>query len=269
MSILKDYRADIDGLRALAILPVMFFHAGLGAFSGGFVGVDVFFVISGYLITVIILQDQEHGISSIVQFYERRVRRIVPALIIVVVCCCIAAWIILPPDQMTAFAKTVLSLPVFGSNILFWKQSGYFDPPAETVPLLHTWSLAVEEQFYALFPIGMFLIRKFGQSRYSFWFGVIAAISMAISVWGVEYRPAATFYLAPTRAWELLLGSLIAVGACPRLERRMLRDGLSVIALGLIVWPMLAYSRTTPFPGSRGASSHARRRDPHPRGELR
>jgi peptidoglycan/LPS O-acetylase OafA/YrhL len=247
-SILKGYREDIDGLRAVAILPVMFFHSGLGAFSGGYVGVDVFFVISGYLITVIILQDQEHGISLIARFYERRIRRIVPALTIVVVCCCVAAWIILPPDQMMAFAKTVLVLPVFGSNILFWKQSGYFDPPAETVPLLHTWSLAVEEQFYAIFPIGMFLIRKFGRS-YSFWCGIIAAISIAISLWGVEYRPAATFYLAPTRAWELLLGSLIAVGACPRLEGHTLRGALSIIALGLIVLPMLAYSRTTPFPG--------------------
>jgi peptidoglycan/LPS O-acetylase OafA/YrhL len=250
MSNLKNYRADIDGLRALAILPVMFFHTGLGAFSGGYVGVDVFFVISGYLITVIILQEQEQVISvQIGRFYERRVRRIVPALMIVTICCCIAAWITLPPDQMTAFAKTVLSLPVFGSNILFWKQSGYFDPPAETVPLLHTWSLAVEEQFYLFFPIGMLLIQKFGKSRYSFWLGTIATLSIVISILGLEYRPAATFYLLPTRAWELLLGSLIAVGAFPRLEGRMLRDGLSVIALGFIAWPMFAYSRTTPFPG--------------------
>jgi peptidoglycan/LPS O-acetylase OafA/YrhL len=198
--LVQVYRPDIDGLRALAIMPVVFFHAGLGVFSGGFVGVDVFFVISGYLITMIILQERERGISSITRFYERRVRRIVPALLIVVLCCCIAAWVILPPDQMTAFGKTVLSLPIFGSNILFWKQSGYFEAPAQTVPLLHTWSLAVEEQFYAIFPIGLLLIQKFGGSRYYLWLGLVAAISLCLSAWGVEYRPAATFYLAPTRA---------------------------------------------------------------------
>jgi peptidoglycan/LPS O-acetylase OafA/YrhL len=245
----NDYRADIDGLRALAILPVIFFHAGLGALSGGFVGVDIFFVISGYLITVIILQNQKHGFSSILQFYERRLRRIVPALMTVVLSCCIAAWVLLPPDQMTAFGKTVLSLPVFGSNILFWKQSGYFEAPAQTVPLLHTWSLAVEEQFYAVFPIGILLIRRFGGSRYSFWLGLVATISLGISIWGVEHRPTATFYLAPTRAWELLLGSLIALGAFPKLKNRTIRDGLSIIALGLIVWPTLAYSDATRFPG--------------------
>jgi peptidoglycan/LPS O-acetylase OafA/YrhL len=245
----QNYRADIDGLRALAILPVIFFHAGIGAFSGGFVGVDIFFVISGYLITLIILQDQRQGIPSIVKFYERRVRRIVPALITVVLCCSIAAWVILPPDQMKTFGKTVLSLPVFGSNILFWKQSGYFGSPAQTVPLLHTWSLAVEEQFYAVYPIGLLLIRKFGGSRYCLWLGLVAATSLGISIWGIEYHPAATFYLAPTRAWELLLGSLIALGAFQKLENRILRDALSIIALGLIVWPILAYSETTSFPG--------------------
>ena len=212
-------------------------------------GVDVFFVISGYLITVIILEDKERGSSSIIKFYERRVRRIVPALIVVVVSCCIAAWIIVPPDQMTSFAKTVLSLPVFGSNILFWKQSGYFEPPAEAVPLLHTWSLAVEEQFYVLFPIAIFMIGKFSGSRYALWLGAFAAISMGISIWGVEYRPAATFYLAPPRAWELLLGSLVAIGLCPKFESRLFREVSSLVALGLITWATLAYSRTTQFPG--------------------
>jgi peptidoglycan/LPS O-acetylase OafA/YrhL len=244
----KSYRADIDGLRAIAILPVMFFHAGLGTFSGGFVGVDVFFVISGYLITLIILEDQKHEIP-IAKFYERRIRRIVPALVVVVSCCCLAAWLILPPDQMIAFAKTVLSLPVFCSNVLFWKQSGYFEAPATMVPLLHTWSLAVEEQFYVCFPILMYLVHRFDRSRYIFWFGLLAAISMGISIWGVEYRPAATFYLAPTRAWELLLGSVTAVGAFPTVKDRVLRECISIVALGFIVCPILAYSGATPFPG--------------------
>jgi peptidoglycan/LPS O-acetylase OafA/YrhL len=177
---LAAYRADIDGLRAIAILPVVFFHAGLGILPGGYVGVDIFFVISGYLITLILLEDRESGRISIARFYERRVRRIVPALLVVVASRCAAAWIILPPDQMTAFARTVVSLPIFSSNILFWKQSDYFEATAQSAPLLHTWSLAVEEQFYALFPLLIHAVERFGRSRWGLWFAAIAVISLGL-----------------------------------------------------------------------------------------
>jgi peptidoglycan/LPS O-acetylase OafA/YrhL len=245
----EHYRPDIDGLRALAILPVMLFHAGFGVFSGGFVGVDVFFVISGYLITTIIARDQERGIFSILQFYERRVRRIVPALVLVVACCFIAAWLIMLPNQLAAFAKSVIYLVCFSSNFFFWHDQGYFEPTAQAIPLLHTWSIAVEEQFYAVFPIAMLLMRKIAATHLRLWFGLLAAGSLGLSIWSVTHHPGVAFYLAPSRAWELLLGSLLALGAIPKIEGKTLRNWLSLGGLGLIAFSALGYSNTTPFPG--------------------
>ena len=242
------HRADIDGLRALAIVPVLLFHAGLQVFGGGFVGVDVFFVISGYLITGILADGQPHGLP-VAQFYQRRIRRIVPALFVVAACSSAAAWVLLQPDQMTAFAGTLILLPVFASNIRLWKQSGYFDAAAETVPLLHTWSLAVEEQFYAVFPLLVWLVRRHGQGRYVLWFGLGAALSLASSIWGVRTQPAAAFYSAHARAFELLLGALVAFGALPAPRHRLTREIISGLALLLILVPMVAYGKATPFPG--------------------
>mgnify|MGYP001321792975 CR=1 FL=1 len=153
------YRREIDGLRALAVLPVILFHAGVPGFSGGFVGVDVFFVISGYLITSILARELEGGQYSIVRFYERRARRILPALAVVIAACLPAAWVWLSPRDLQDFAQSVLAVGVFGSNVLFWRESGYFDSAAELKPPLHTWSLAGEEQFYVLFPPLLALVR--------------------------------------------------------------------------------------------------------------
>ena len=147
------YRAEIDGLRALAVLPVILFHAGFEWFSGGFVGVDVFFVISGYLITTIIISEMAEGKFSIVNFYERRARRILPALFFVMAACLPFAWVWLTPNDLKDFGQSLVAVSTFSSNILFWLESGYFDRAAELKPLLHTWSLAVEEQYYILFPI--------------------------------------------------------------------------------------------------------------------
>ena len=245
----ENYRPDIDGLRAVAILPVMFFHSGLGIFSGGFVGVDVFFVISGYLITIIIVRDQERGRFSIFEFYERRIRRIVPALFVVVACSYIAATMLMLPDQLAAFAKSALYLVAFSSNILFWHEQGYFEPQAQMIPLLHTWSLAVEEQFYAVFPIAVLLIKRVAASRFLFWFGFLAVGSLGLSIWSVGHHPGAAFYLAPSRAWELLVGSLLVFGAIPKIESKKVRDWLSLGGLGLIAFSALGYSNSTPFPG--------------------
>ena len=152
-----DYRREIDGLRAIAVLPVILFHAGFDAFSGGFIGVDVFFVISGYLITTMIIADLEQGKFSIINFYERRARRILPALFLVMLSCIPLAWMWLLTSDMKDFSKSLVAVTVFASNILFWRENGYFETAAELKPLLHTWSLAVEEQFYVLFPLFLVL----------------------------------------------------------------------------------------------------------------
>lgn len=147
------YRREIDGLRALAVVPVLFFHAGFDFFRGGFVGVDIFFVISGYLITSILLHEHEEGRFSLLGFYERRARRILPALFTVMLACLPFAWLWLTPNDMLPFAKSLISVSLFSSNIQFWMESGYFAKDVELKPLLHTWSLAVEEQYYVIFPL--------------------------------------------------------------------------------------------------------------------
>ena len=153
-----NYRREIDGLRALAVIPVILFHAGLQTFSGGFVGVDIFFVISGYLITTLLLSDLETGQFSILNFYERRIRRILPALFLVMLVCLPLAWLWLLPNHMKDFSKSLIAVSLFSSNFLFWSQSGYFDAAAELKPLLHTWSLGVEEQYYLFFPVFLLVL---------------------------------------------------------------------------------------------------------------
>lgn len=159
------YRREIDGLRALAVVPVVLFHAGVERFSGGFVGVDVFFVISGYLITSILLKQLDAGTFSFAAFYERRARRILPALFLVVACSMVVAWFALIPPDMEDFARSLSYIPVFLTNVFFYRESDYFATGAEWMPLLHTWSLAVEEQYYLLFPLLLwFLWRRGGRA---------------------------------------------------------------------------------------------------------
>ncbi|KPX98563.1 Acyltransferase 3 [Pseudomonas amygdali pv. myricae] len=157
------YRPEIDGLRALAVIPVILYHAGLPLFSGGFVGVDIFFVISGYLITSIILAQMLNGRFSLIDFYERRARRILPALFVMMLVCLPVAWLTLDPSDLKYFAKSLVAVPTFSSNLLFWLESGYFDATAELKPLLHTWTLAVEEQYYLFFPPLLMLAWSMGR----------------------------------------------------------------------------------------------------------
>src|SRR5574337_70487 len=205
-----EYRQEIDGLRALAVIPVILFHAGFNTFSGGFLGVDVFFVISGYLITSIILAKREAGTFSLVDFYERRARRILPALFFVILTCIRFAWFWLSRSDIKEFSESLIAVPVPVSNFLFWQRSGYFDPAAEFKPLLHTWSLAVEEQYYLLFPT--FLVLTWRLRRY--WvigiLAIVALISLALAHWGALNHPQATFFLLPARIWELLIGVFAA-----------------------------------------------------------
>jgi peptidoglycan/LPS O-acetylase OafA/YrhL len=245
------YRAEIDGLRAVAVIPVIFFHAGFEMFSGGFVGVDVFFVISGYLITTIILSELDEGEFSIIKFYERRARRILPALFVVMFFCLPFAWFWLVPQDMKSFSQSLVAVSFFSSNILFWKTSGYFETAAELKPLLHTWSLAVEEQYYFFFPIFLMLSWRLGKRWILAMLTIIALISLAVAEWGSVARPDATFYLLPTRGWELLIGAFVAF--CFSDENKwqsskILCDGGSAIGFLLLMYGIFAFDKQILFP---------------------
>ena len=175
------YRPEIDGLRSVAVLPVILFHAGLGIFSGGYVGVDIFFVISGYLITTIILSQIIAGRFSLLEFYSRRSRRILPALFLVIACTIPLAFLLMLPSQFNDFSQSVAAVTIFASNILFWKESGYFAAAAELKPLLHTWSLAVEEQYYVLFPLLLLGLWRLGARPALMVLGVIFGASLIAS----------------------------------------------------------------------------------------
>lgn len=247
------YRPDIDGLRALAVVPVVLFHLGLGC-PGGYVGVDIFFVLSGYLITAILLKDIHSGVFSMKGFWERRIRRILPALAVVVLATVIGAWFVFYPSQFRDFGKETIAQAALVSNFYYWKQDGYFEAPSEQMPFLHMWSLAVEEQFYLLFPFLLCFLRRRRMNLMAC-LGTIAALSLAWSAYGVAAHPAATFYLLPARAWELLAGSLLAVYFSNRKHTPSpaaplaLREAASWAGVGLILFPVFLYSPATPFPG--------------------
>ncbi len=244
------YRADIDGLRAVAVLPVMLFHAGLSAFGGGFVGVDVFFVISGYLITGIIHDEIDRGTFALARFYERRVRRLFPALALVTLACVPMAWAWLMPVQFAGFARSVVAVNLFVSNILFFTESGYFSADAELKPLLHTWSLAVEEQFYVFFPLLLLVLRRMGRQLLMPALVAVAVTSFALSQWASVEHPSANFYLLPTRAWELAVGAIVAVTAPQWRTAGGFRVEIgAATGLLLIAAAIAAYDRTVPFPG--------------------
>ncbi len=242
-----SYRADIDGLRAIAVLGVVFFHAGLGL-PGGYVGVDVFFVISGFLITSLLLKDLRRGTFSFLDFWERRARRILPALVVVVAAVIAAGWFLLLPADYEVLGKQVIALIGFSSNIKFWLETGYFVAAAETKPLLHTWSLSLEEQFYLLIPVllaFLFWIRKSNWIVPSLLLG--AVVSFCLSVYGSYRAPSATFFLLPTRAWELATGSLLAFA--PAIPQMRLRSLLAWIGFAAICVPFLFYVPGIRFPG--------------------
>ncbi|WP_407496364.1 acyltransferase family protein [Pseudooceanicola sp. MF1-13] len=239
------YRAEIDGLRAIAVLAVVLDHAGVPWLAGGFVGVDVFFVISGFLITSILLQDP----PGLRQFYLRRARRILPALIVVLLGCLITGWVILPPDSYKALAQSTLATLGFGSNLWFWLQTGdYFAPAAESAPLLHTWSLAVEEQFYILFPLILWGLLRVGRRAAALGILALSIASFALSVWATGQAPTANFYLPVTRAWELGIGAMLAV--LPATSHSPTPKVAAPFGLILIAASVIGYDAQTPFPGA-------------------
>ena len=250
------YRAEIDGLRALAVLPVILFHAGFEWFSGGFVGVDVFFVISGYLITTIIISEMAEGKFSILNFYERRARRILPALFFVMAACLPFAWLWLTPNGLKGFGQSLVAVSTFSSNILFWLDSGYFDTAAELKPLLHTWSLAVEEQYYILFPIFLMFTWRLGIKWVLVLLSVVFLLSLGVAQWVTQYASdpkiiSGAFFLLPTRGWELLIGVFAAfyLKYNTHLKSHAVNQMLSLLGFGMIAYSIIAFDKTTPFPG--------------------
>ena len=244
------YRAEIDGLRALAVLPVILFHAGFEWFGGGFVGVDVFFVISGYLITTIILSEMAEDKFSIINFYERRARRILPALFFVMAACLPFAWMWLTPSLLKDFGQSLIAVSTFSSNILFWQESGYFDTAAELKPLLHTWSLAVEEQYYILFPIFLILTWRLGLKWILILLSIVFLVSLGVAQWGAYNKPFAAFFLLPTRGWELLIGVFAGfyLKYNAHLKSHTVNQMLSLLGFGMIAYSIIAFDKTTPFP---------------------
>lgn len=246
---LLQYRADIDGLRAIAILPVVLYHAGIPGFSGGFVGVDVFFVISGFLMASLISGEIARGDFSLLRFYERRIRRIFPALFAMIAASAVMSWLFFMPVEFEYFARSVKAAALFTSNIQFEKESGYFDIGAQTKPLLHTWSLAVEEQFYIVFPLLLIGISRFKRRWTAPVLFTLLAASFLASVWMVFRKPIAAFYLSQFRAWELLLGAVLAFNVIPTPSSRFVQQALAALGIVLIAIAIFTYSDRTVFPG--------------------
>ena len=240
------HRDDIDGLRAVSVGAVVIAHLGATWLPGGFVGVDVFFVISGYLITGILARDLDGGRFSFLDFYERRLRRLYPALLAMLAVTAPIAWYLFLVRDLKAFGLSLAWTPLFASNFVFMGQTGYFDPDAATKPLLHTWSLGVEEQYYLLFPLLLVGAKRFGVARLPVVAGLVAVSFLASVAAGILHRGDA-YYLLPTRVWEIGAGALLAL-VPPRLSDGA-RGRLGVVGLGLVVVSTVVIDETQAFPG--------------------
>ena len=242
-----NYRSDIDGLRAIAVVLVLLFHANL-SMSGGFVGVDVFFVISGFLITKSISNALDKNEFSLITFYDHRVRRILPALIPVLLVTSIGLLFLMLPPDLEQYGKALASTGLFSSNVYFWRESGYFNTASALNPLLHTWSLGVEEQFYIFFPLLMSVLLPFAFKRRVAVLAGLTIFSFVASCWLLSQRPNFTFYMLPTRAWELLVGSLLSFVAAPRLSR-VVSEVSSLVGLVAIFASAVLLHEGSSFPG--------------------
>jgi peptidoglycan/LPS O-acetylase OafA/YrhL len=248
-----SYRPDIDGLRALAILPVVLFHAFPNLLPGGFIGVDIFFVISGYLITSILLKDIQAGNYSIKTFYARRVRRIFPALSVVLLFCLALGWVVLTAVEYRSLGKHMAGGAGFIANFMFWREAGYFDAAGDTKPLLHLWSLGIEEQFYIVWPLLLYFFAKRSWNILSLIL-VVALFSFGLNVWQVGSNPSAAFYSPFSRSWELALGAFLAYQALRPtqaftsiMERH--RSVLSGLGLIMLVIGFVVINESRAFPG--------------------
>ena len=230
-------------------MAVVLFHAKLGPFSGGYVGVDIFFVISGFLITSIVVREIANGTFSIADFYERRIRRIFPALFVVIFTSFVIGWFVLTPADYLQFAKSAIKASVFISNIGFNDTAGYFAPAAETQPLLHTWSLSVEEQFYVVAPLVLIGLSRLSSRSRTLVVAAVALASLAWAEWGVRNEWSSAFYFVQSRAWELMTGAVLALGIVPAVRSRAVAEALGLAGLVMIAVAVFAYTEATPFPG--------------------
>ncbi len=242
------YREEIDGLRAIAISSVILFHSGASLFSGGYVGVDIFFVISGYLITKIIADEMREGRFTFIAFYARRARRILPALFFMAAIVSALCLIVLLPPDLYKYGKTLGFTIVFGANFRLSAERGYFDEDTRENPLLHMWSLSVEEQFYFVWPVLLLLIVR-TQRRIGPVVLCLFAVSFAISAAFVHWMPRSAFYHLPSRGWELLTGAALALGLVPALATKRLAEIACWAGLALMALPVFLFDNATPFPG--------------------
>jgi len=250
----KTYRPDVDGLRAIAVTSVVMYHAGLQLFRGGFVGVDIFFVISGYLIGGHVYRDVRRGKFSLAEFYRLRAKRILPALFAVLLFCYVASILLLSSTEMKSFAQFALATLGSASNVLAWLKTGYFNVTAEFHPLLMTWSLGVEEQFYVIFPLCMMFFGRARRGRVIWATLVITLLSLGLSVYGVHTSPTPTFYLLPTRAWELSVGILLALYETDRAPEALYLQGRRAnitgpVGLALLAIGVCVCNEVSPFSG--------------------
>ncbi|MEP6834586.1 MAG: acyltransferase family protein [Gemmatimonas sp.] len=249
------YRKEVDGLRAVAVVPVILYHAGWSFFSGGYVGVDIFFVISGFLITSIILDEIRSGTFSYRRFYARRARRLLPALCAVLLFCIPVALALLGPQALDSFAKGLVAVFTMTANILFWKQTDYFAADAGLNPILHFWSLSVEEQYYVVFPIVCVFLHKMAQKSFTAILLAALIASFVLAEWATHTHASVAFYFLPTRSWELLLGALLATPKLTQFcaefssRRKAAAQFLGVFGIVLILYSIAIYNKATPFPG--------------------
>jgi peptidoglycan/LPS O-acetylase OafA/YrhL len=250
-AVASPYRRDIDGLRGVAVALVVLFHSHIPGFGGGYVGVDVFFVISGYLITLLLIGSSALPLRSwLADFYLRRGRRILPALLVVSLIAAAVASIILLPWALALFGKYLAASALLLTNIAAWTdRQGYFQSFGERVALLHFWSIAIEEQFYLIYPISLLLISRYLPRHRTLCLLALAAVSFIACVWGSYHRPAANYFLAPTRAWELLLGAAIATGREDLIRNRLAGELLALAALLTLAITASCYGATTRYPG--------------------
>lgn len=243
------YRADIDGLRAIAVLCVIFYHYGVAWFPGGYVGVDVFYVISGYLISSLIFRQLRQSKFKFTDFYFRRIRRLVPAYFVVVLVVSVVAFYLMLPIDFYKYGKSLVAATVYSSNILFFKNSGYFDASSELKPLLHTWSLSVEEQFYIVFPFLAWILYKLNNLLKATVFVLLTIVSFFAATYYIQIDQSAVFYLYPFRAWEMFIGVILALELLPEINSKASSIFLMILGLSLIIIPSVLYTSITLFPG--------------------